>query len=598
MILLLLALLIGLSFPGKLDPSLLLLLNRDQLEVLSPLGEKKLRVFVSLKGGKLPDRGRVILQRGGVALLEVSPSEIYEIVREESVLYVQKPQLLKPSLDRVRVVTGLNLVLADPEISGLSGKGVIVGIVDTGVDYTHPALRGKILEIHDLTTGEYCNRDRIEAGLCAQRDLSGHGTHVAGIVASGDSLYRGVAPGVELIVVKAGDYYFDAAKVVEGIEIITRRLRELGRPGVINLSLGGWKGPHDGTDLLTRILDDYAREFPVVIAAGNWGDMPAHFRGLLSPDTELVVEFTAGANGAMDLWYPGSDTLEVKITSPCGGSTGYLPEGTVQEFDLGDCGTLSVASSSSPNPENGDKNVYIEINNNNDPTGIWSLSLRPLSVSDGEVHLWGDGVSFRNPSYSYTISNEAAGRYLISVGSFVSRTVPAVNPSSSEGYISPFSGRGPTRRCSAGCQERIKPDLVAPGEIVCSSVPLSYLPGFYAVCSSSSFAASAGTSMAAPVVSGAIALMLERNPYLNPAEIKSLLLTHSREDGYTGTTPNTTYGYGKLDIYSLLKGVPGVSGSSGGGCSTYSPEALLYLLIALLTARRVVSSLSTSRQRK
>jgi len=592
----LLFLLIGFSFSDKIDPSLSLFLKSLENAELSPAQTEKIRVFVTLEDNN-PPAGRIILRRGRVALLEVSPHEVYELVRSKSVNYIQKPQVLKPALDKVALETRLNFVLTDPELSGLSGRGVIVGIVDTGVDYNHPALKGKILEIYDLTTGEYCDRTKIEAGLCVQKDLSGHGTHVAGIIASGNSFYRGVAPGVELIVVKAGDYYFDAATVAEGIDIITRRLKELRRPGVINLSLGGWKGPHDGTDPFTQLLDTYAREFPVIIAAGNSGDFPTHFKGVLSGNSELTVNFTAGTNGAMDIWYPGTDRVEFNIVSPCGSSTGYLQEGVVNNFDMGSCGTLSVASSSSPNPENGDKNIYIEVKNNTDTTGIWTLYLRPLSVSWGEVHIWSSNISFENPSYEYTISNEAAGRYLISVGSIVSRVVPEVNPNSAEGYISSFSGKGPTRKCSAGCQERIKPEVVAPGEIVCSSVPSVYLPGFYAVCSSSSFSGSMGTSMAAPVVTGAIALMLERNPYLTPAEIRDLILTYAKEDSYTGLTPNIVYGYGKLDIYSLLKGVPEVAEVSSGGCNTF-PAHFLYLAIILLTIRRVVSSLRIRRQKK
>ena len=139
----------------------------------------------------------------------------------------------------------------------LSGKGVVIGIVDTGIETDHPAFAGRILRLWDQTLN---GSGVSEGGYGAElqpplveisRDTVGHGTHVAGIAAGEDPVYEGVAPGADLVIVKSD---LMTAHIADGVRYIFRVARDLGRPAVVNLSLGGHGDAHDGTDSLSTVI--------------------------------------------------------------------------------------------------------------------------------------------------------------------------------------------------------------------------------------------------------------------------------------------------------------------------------------------------------
>lgn len=126
--------------------------------------------------------------------------------------------------------------------TGLTGKGVIIGVVDSGIDPKHPAFAGRILRIWDQTLpgpgvkeGDY-GAEFTGAQLTVSQDTQGHGTHVAGIAAGADATYAGVAPEAELVIVKSD---LQDAHIADGVRYLFRVARDLGRPVVVNLSLGG-----------------------------------------------------------------------------------------------------------------------------------------------------------------------------------------------------------------------------------------------------------------------------------------------------------------------------------------------------------------------
>ena len=598
----------------KFSPSLRLeLLKFDGLDKVT-LSSESLELILLFEGGfknfeLLESLGKIkkkIKFSDHVFVIAQIPiGNVYKLKEIESLKYVKLPKIYKPLLDKASLYAHVESIRKDYNLMDYDGKGVIIGIVDTGIDYKHPAFEGRILEIYDLTTGEVCKKEDILNGTCTQRDENGHGTHVAGIAAGNHETYKGIAPGAELIIVKAGNLYFEEDKLIEGIEILAKRIKDYGKPGVINLSLGSFIGPHDGTDLFSKFLSSVINQYkvPIVVAAGNKGHAPIHAKLNLYKATK--VDFRIHASFAViDIWIMGNDDVNISVSSPCG-ETGVIKQGETKIFDLKECGNIEI-SYSGINPFNGDKEVYIKIKDINISAvqnQIWSINFIPNNIQDGEVHLWGEGkIEFMDPDFQYTISNESATDGIIAVGSFVSKTNIYINPNSIQGKISNFSSRGPTRRCSKGCVERIKPDIVAPGEIVCSAYPISNagsLIGFYNVCTDSNFRASQGTSIAAPIVTGIIALLLQANPNLTPEEIKQFIISNSLKDNFTGNKPNNTYGYGKIDAYktliSVLKtngisvGIPDSTPSEiiqvstgGGGCNSFQAQASGILLSLVL----------------
>jgi subtilisin family serine protease len=144
----------------------------------------------------------------------------------------------------------------------LSGAGVVIGIVDTGIETDHPAFAGRILRIWDqtmkgpgVTEGGY-GAELQPPMIDISRDTIGHGTHVAGIAAGQDPVYEGVAPGAELVIVKSD---LMTAHIADGVRYIFRVAAALGRPAVVNLSLGGHGDAHDGTDSLSMVIDSRQR---------------------------------------------------------------------------------------------------------------------------------------------------------------------------------------------------------------------------------------------------------------------------------------------------------------------------------------------------
>src|SRR3989454_9121415 len=193
--------------------------------------------------------------------------------------------------------------------TGATGSGVIVGTFDTGIDWSHADFKHadgttRILYLWDLTTtgtppgnvggqdftdGNECGAALIDAGGCTERDIAAHGSHVAGIAAGNGSAgsanqYAGGAPNPDIIAGKGGAFGFSTARIITGIQYIFARADQLGRPAVVNLSLGTLFGPHDGTEAEEQAID--ALSGPghlVVIAVGNDGSNPTATTGNSPP---------------------------------------------------------------------------------------------------------------------------------------------------------------------------------------------------------------------------------------------------------------------------------------------------------------------------
>jgi subtilisin family serine protease len=543
--------------------------------------------FTSADIELLQSYGVVTTVAGPVAVIHTDLEALPEIARLSFIVRLEKSYPLSVQLDRGVADIGAPQVwdeVKDPLGRNVTGAGVIVGFVDTGIDTTHPDFTfpngtTKILYVWDQTTsghppagfgyGYECSSANIEARTCPEIDTFGHGTHVAGIatssgVASGN--YPGVAPGARIIFVKSGyevcngaSWTFDTDQILDGISYIVQKAAELKMRLVISLSLGGNIGAHDGTDPFELALDAFVREgTPIVVAAGNAAQDQDHIDGQITQGQNTTIQLAlreSTTDVAIDIWYSIYDQLSGTLHAPDG--TVYqarvLPGGITSSFGKVNATEAFLADGNE---------LYFEVNSTNPlPLNGWSVSLTGDQVdSQGFWNAWTDSEtcsfpgSFFLPGDGYTVDSQdtigipATALDVVSVGAYVTNTswkgmdgTFYGEASLTPGDIASFSSVGPTR------DGRVKPDVVAPGEFIVSArssaVPKD--PGdpdaYHRVL--------AGTSMATPNVAGTIALMLQYAPNLNAIYVLEILRQTARLDSFTGLilSGSGTWGFGKVD---------------------------------------------------
>lgn len=484
-------------------------------------------------------------------------------------------------------------------LSGKTGRGVIIAVVDTGINPCHPAfLKGdgstRILFFYEPKSDKELDsaqiNSEIQNGRC-HYDSNGHGTHVAGIAAGGDpnTPYKGIAPQAELIIVKLVD--FTDTEIIKALDYLIEKRQSLNKPIVVNMSIGGHFGPHDGTGLLSRAVDNAVNSgLFVIVAAGNEGNRPIHaqMNNLTSEETVNLETLTPGGD-QINGWYRGG-SLSVSFCK--GTSCISAPSGAVASGSLGSC-SVYIDNSVTSSPLNGDGEFLIAY----DCSGSFSVKLDPGSGTVSRIDMYfvcpfcysefKDHVPY-GPYGGVlgTVGVPGVAKKAITVGAITSKPILGTSEINTRsfadlGKIAFFSSRGPTR------DGRTKPDVVAGGLFVysASNDGRSYVP-------------QAGTSMATPVVSGIVALMLEGSQetasYYTSKQIKDSLVLNAIADQSTGQVPNNIYGYGK--VYLGKSGVdedqggsPSKTSGGGGGCSV-SGSGLsngIILITALLLYKRI-----------
>ena len=511
----------------------------------------------------------------GTIPLDAVPAlaEIAEVER------VEAARAMHPDLDLSVVEARVDLVHTGPP--GRRGNGVIVGICDSGCDFTHPSFRrpdgtSRILFLWDqsLTAGagesapavfgygvEYSNV-QINAALATadpfaavrHRDAGGHGSHVTGIAAGDGSApgegrpggtFVGVAPEADIIVVSNASNGLEglgtSASTLDAVTYIYQQAGTLARPCVVNMSLGDNLGPHDGTSVLERGLNNLlggpGRAF--VKSAGNAGSSRCHAEGSVVGGGTEDVSFNQPAGDAtpnqVDIWYSGSDTFRVTLIDPAGGTAGPVNVGTASTVTLPGGNTVRIDHRTN-DPLNGDRRIFMTFTPGAMGTlraGNWRIRLDGLaSPAGGRFDAWIQrgtvvpGFIPPHESPSRTISTPGTAREVITAGNYVTRGAGV-------GSLASSSSRGPTR------DGRVAPTLSAPGMMIMSADGESTQGDPYRL--------DGGTSMAAPHITGTIALMFQKNPSLTQAQIKECLESNARSDAQTGPVPNTAWGAGKLD---------------------------------------------------
>ncbi|HEY6209926.1 MAG TPA: S8 family serine peptidase, partial [Gemmatimonadales bacterium] len=579
--------------------------------------------------------GRVTTRAGSLFGARVPLSGLRALVADSRVRYVKAARRVKPNNDLAMQDIRANLVRFQSNgiFTGATGSNVIVGTFDTGIDWSHPDFKHpdgttRILYIWDVTTtgappgnvggqvfdhGNECSAALINVGACSERDVAAHGSHVAGIAAgdgSGGSPYKytGVAPNADIIAVKGGDAGFSFEDVVTGIEYIFKRADILGRPAVVNLSLGSDFGAHDGTEPEEQAIDSLVGPgHIVVIAAGNSGSNPTAVTGnspisylhatrtLITGDTAqlgvTVPAYTAASGSLNDymvftMWYDARDSLTITVRRP-DGTTFARNTGDSAADDEASGGHIYIDNASEgAAPQNGDRQAEIEMYDN-DPThppalGMWVITIRLDRLGgSGRFDVWeyaasstlaGSQISGGGDN-AYVVNAPGNAARAITVAAHVNRvswTAQAGNYQyvvrEQVGDLATFSSSGPTRPVRDSLPSRQKPDLSAPGKgvfSVYSSASSPSAPGAL-LATDGVHVLFSGTSMSSPMVTGSVALLLERKPDLTPEQVRAILNGSARQDGFTGVSyagfgggvPNPSWGFGKLDVQAALALVP------------------------------------------
>lgn len=527
---------------------------------------------------------------GGYAIVTLPESALEAYSARTQVEFVEKPKRLYFSLYQAKGASCIRAVQTGGTLpgigtAGLSGDGVLMGIVDSGVDYRHPDFCNadgttRILKLWDQSAlpgvgeaaeenrppqgyslGVEYTQERINAALALppeegyrivpERDLSGHGTPVLGIAAgngrASDGINSGVAYQSELIVVKLGlpreNSFPRTTELMQGIDYLVRQALSLGRPMVINLSFGNNYGSHRGDSLLETYIDTVANMGRIVICAGtgNNGNDNLHTAGQVMDQEIKEIELGVSPYEPVlnvQLWKAYADEMEVYLEHPSGMRIGPLYEELgPQRYRAGDTEILIYYGK--PGPFQITQEIYFDFipRGSYVDSGVWKILLRGRSIREGEYYLWLPGGGVLNPSTGFFLP-QAQGT--LTIPSTASRVITVGAYDSRLNAYADFSGRG-----SVNLVYR-KPDLAAPGVDIIAPVP------------GGGYAPVTGTSFAAPFVSGAAALLMEwgivrgNDPFLYGEKVKAYLRRGAKPLPAFGRYPNEEIGYGALCVGDSL----------------------------------------------
>lgn len=505
----------------------------------------------------------------GYAIVTIPENLIGAFSRMEEIEFIEKPKKLYP-----QVTAGLGASCFYPllqPVSGkaLSGQGVYMAILDSGIDYTDPMFcyadgttkiawlwdQGKRADAEKgekppqgFFTGVEYSRKMLNANLQKNSerlttDVTGHGTNVAKIAVQG-------APESELIVVKldtARGTYPSTVSLLRAFTYVAKKAQAENMPVAINLSYGNTYGAHDGSSLLERFIDNITEvgRNVICIGAGNEGASAGHFAGKLSENEIQRISFAMGTyerSFSLQLWKWYADRMDISILSPAGeqylirnqNAGGEAQQAVMEQTKL-------LIFSGRPQPYRKREEVYIDfipvetyLN-----TGIWTIEITPRRIANGELRLYmpsavvrSENTRFLLPSPAQTLTIPSTAQKVITVGAY-------------NAYVrsyAAFSGRGDAGNDRA---ENSKPDLAAPGV----NIRIGEGEGGAVV---------SGTSYATPFVTAAAALLMEygivqgNDPFLYGEKVKAYLHAGARQLPGYDIWPNDQVGWGALCVSESL----------------------------------------------
>ncbi|MDP4120429.1 MAG: S8 family peptidase [Bacillota bacterium] len=518
----------------------------------------------------------------GYAVIYIQKDDLQKILKESGESAINlfpfvMGLLGKQDLDAAGIIQVQNQPYLD-----LKGKGVLIGFIDTGIDYTNKAFiyeneTSKVQYIWDQTINgkppegyffgtEYNNAQINDAlkskdpfNVVPSRDTVGHGTFLAATAASRENNELiGVAPDAELVIVKlkkARQYYLDyflvpqnqenvyeSSDLMLGIDYIINKAFSLGRPAAICISVGTNLGSHDGLSVLDSYITRKSSThfISLSLAMGNESNMKHHVRGKINKTGDSSdIEVKAGKNGGsifISLWNYSSDKVSISITSPTGevvGSILFRAGTRFQSRLILEKARVDIEFIFPPALGTISQLSIIKII---DPTpGIWEITIYGNTIHAGIYDMWlpitglvDPEIEFLAPDPNITVVEPATALAAMAVGAY----------SSSDGSLYASSSWGPTRL------PLLAPAFVAPGVDVTGIYP-------------EGVGKMSGTSVAAAITTGACALMLEwgiveqNQPSMSTSTIRSYLVKGCVND-MNIEYPNNQWGYGKINLINTF----------------------------------------------
>ena len=531
----------------------------------------------------------ISLLMSGYAIIIIREDFISRFSEFEEIEYIEQPKQLFFSVAGGREISCINPLqenwrrdydyqlqkIGAAGQNDLYGQNVLIAIIDSGIDYTHPDFRNadgttRILRLWDQTitegpppegyvTGTVYTEEQINEALRERTvpeqlekvpsiDISGHGTAVAGIAcgngrASGGR-YHGVAPLAKMLIVKLGtsirDSFPRTTRLMEALDYVITIAEEMLMPVSVNISFGNSYGSHNGRGMLEQFINEAAGRWKstICIGSGNEGASGRHTGGVFASGGERTVIELAVNEGErtlnVQLWKNFADSMNIAMIHPNNQSfLLYQNETGIRSYVLGK--TELLVNYGVPTPFNGLQEIYIEWIPRETiiEGGIWRVEITAKNIVDGRYDLWlpsgnlvSENTRFLQPKVDTTLTIPSTADAAITVAAYNGNT-------DGEAY---FSGRGYTRN------EQIKPDLAAPGVDILSTAP------------NGGYSMKSGTSMAVPFVTGSCGLLMEwgiargYDPYLYGQKVKAYLIRGARPLPRFSLYPNEVLGWGVLCV--------------------------------------------------
>ena len=531
----------------------------------------------------------IIKYNGDISILTTELNAFVEILTPNfAIVTLHISQVAKlytfPQIQYIELPKELSYVLLDnlvsicvppiqnPNIYGLRGNGVLVALIDSGIDLTHPDFQNpdgtsRVVYLWDQTipgkppngfrSGSEYNNNDINLALAnpssynpfPAEDIIGHGTAVAGIMAgngaSSNQREIGVAPNASIIVVKLDNdtpqFFTKTTEVMRGIKYVVDKSLELQMPLVINLSYGTSEGAHDGNSLFERFIDDMSNigKTSICVATGNEGASRHHYSTMLSTGEIDNISFSLSAIQSqlyITAWKDFADDITFELVAPNGRSTGPITalDSLTRFYTTGAQVTILYLQ---PNRYNVQQEIYFNFNivDGAAAIGTWHIIATGVNIVNGQLNIWlptieniSENTAFLTPNVNNTITIPSTARSVISVGGY----------NSTINTFAVFSGRGPLMYNG-------KPDLVAPAVNILTTKTRGGYDTF------------TGTSMASPFVAGCAALMMEwgivrgNDVFLYGQRIRAFLHKGSHRL-VTLNFPNNRWGYGILNLCDTM----------------------------------------------